>query len=116
MDPTKRGLGEGVCRNQGQAINPDLMDAVDRLEVTRGDCVRTGTVQTVQNTVHSPRSMCSAVARPVGGVKAREGLLGLMSPSCIITEGLWDTTHTEKGSLEKKNILPKYTLFTSPRE
>lgn len=57
------------------------MDAVDCLEVTRGDqCVKTGTVkrhqapiQAVQSTIQSTGSMCSTAVWPMGGTKVREG-------------------------------------------
>lgn len=42
MDPTQWGFGERVCWNQGQAINPNLMDAVNCLGSHRGNHVRTG--------------------------------------------------------------------------
>ena len=56
------------------------MGAVDRLEVTGGDCVRTGTVkrhqahvQTKQNTIHSTGSMSSTAAQPVGRCQVERG-------------------------------------------
>ena len=108
MDPTKWGFGEGVCRNQGQTINPNLMDAVDRLEVTGGDCVRTGTVkrheahvQTMKNTVHSMGSTSSTAVRPVGRCQGKRGaalpsLIRLNYREPFQAWEMWPSPHTEK--------------------
>lgn len=65
-------------------------------------------MQTVQNTVHIPGSMCSTMVQPVG---RRQGKRGAALPYLTTLnhyEGTveYQYTYTKKGSLEKR----KYTL------
>ena len=48
VNPTKRSLGQGVGRNQGQAVHAHLVDAVDGLEGARPRGLRVSTCDQLQ--------------------------------------------------------------------
>lgn len=86
MDATEWGFGEGVCWNQCQTINPNLMYTVDCLEGReRGNHVKIGIMnrhgantQTVQITTQ--RSRCSTRDAPgMETLRSEEGRLAKRS-------------------------------------
>lgn len=58
VDPTEWSFGEGVRRDQSQAVNPDLMYAVNRLQ-GRGEGTTLG--QVLPTSVRQTRRPCQAL-------------------------------------------------------